>query len=100
MAPSNSVFAGSGGGSGKSLEMASLGGPSNHDSQSLLALTPHYCAPERLLRTDLSFGDLQASDVYTYGACAWGLVVLFTRVLTLSRELPSPPQRIKASWCG
>ena len=32
-----------------------------------LAFTPQYCAPERLLRNDLAFVDLLASDVYTFG---------------------------------
>ena len=32
-----------------------------------VALTPHYCAPERLVRKNLSFDELLAADVYTYG---------------------------------
>ena len=39
-----------------------------------LALTPQYTAPERLFRHDLSFVDLLATDVYTFGARAWSNV--------------------------
>ena len=39
-----------------------------------VALTPQYCAPERLLRKDLTFDELLATDVYTYGPC---LVLMF-----------------------
>lgn len=36
-----------------------------------LALTPQYCAPERLLRKHLSFEDLLATDVYTLGTAVF-----------------------------
>ena len=52
--------------------MTMIGGP--RPALSALALTPQYCAPERLLRDDLSFDALLAADVYTYGmkqGAAW-----------------------------
>ena len=46
-----------------------------------LALTPQYCAPERLLRKDLTFTELLATDVYTFGVfllCfAWSVFFFF-----------------------
>merc|ERR1711991_178184 len=36
-----------------------------------LALTPQYCAPERLLPGSLSFEELLAADVYSYGVIVW-----------------------------
>ena len=68
--------------SGRSVEMAALGGGGGggggdggggsltFGSGATLALTPHYCAPERLFSDFLSFDQLQASDVYSYGAGA------------------------------
>lgn len=56
--------------SGLGVEMAALG-PMPACSPASVALTPQYCAPERLLRTDLSFDELLATDVYTYGANNW-----------------------------
>ena len=64
----NPVFvSGSGGAAavGSGTEMRRMA--SNASSAPVLALTPHYCAPERLTMKDLSFSDLLASDVYTYG---------------------------------
>ena len=60
-ATSNPVFATSGSSGVAMVPMGSMTGPG-------LALTPHYCAPERLMRKDLSFDELLAADVYTYGA--------------------------------
>ena len=51
---------------GGGVEMGSFG--SALGSTGSLALTPHYCAPERLLRKDLTFAELLATDVYTYGS--------------------------------
>ena len=71
--------------SGGGMEMSPMGPPmgspmgssmgSPAPSSALLALTPQYCAPERLLRKDLSFEDLLATDVYTYGkrGCLWNV---------------------------
>ena len=59
-ARSNPVFGSEGSGVAM-VSMGSMTGPG-------LALTPHYCAPERLMRKDLSFDELLAADVYTYGA--------------------------------
>ena len=49
------------------VEMAPLG-PMPGSSGAAVALTPQYCAPERLVTKNLSFDDLLASDIYTYGA--------------------------------
>ena len=48
-----------------SMDMASMGAPSRGSTN--LALTPHYCAPERLVAKNSSFADLLAADVYTFG---------------------------------
>ena len=56
----NPVFEGGGDFGVPMVSMGSSSGPG-------LALTPHYCAPERLLRKDLTFDELLATDVYTYG---------------------------------
>ena len=44
-----------------------------------LALTPQYCAPERLLPGSLSFEELLAADVYSYGTNEW-LIYFFLRL--------------------
>ena len=51
------------------IEMVPIGGSGvvGLSSGGTLALTPHYAAPERLLRTELAFADLLAADVYSYG---------------------------------
>ena len=64
VASTNPVFDAGGG-----VEMAPMVPMSMTASAGPLALTPHYCAPERLLRKDLSFAQLLAADVYTYGTC-------------------------------
>ena len=76
-ASSNPVFdaVGSGGGGvGGGFEMMPLGATSSGGSPQ--AFTPHYCPPERILRKDLTFDELQAADVYSYGiAIAWCVCV-------------------------
>ena len=59
--PINPVFGGS---NGSGVEMNAFPTPVSSVS---LALTPHYTAPERLLRKGLTFDELLAADVYTYG---------------------------------
>ena len=72
-AATNPVFAADGGGGVELMPVAAAKRVSSSamvdaDRDSgLLALTPHYCAPERLLRADLAFDGLRAADVYTFG---------------------------------
>ena len=60
---SNPVFDTGGG-----VQMAALG-QVPRGLAAAVALTPHYCAPERLVRKDPSFDELLGSDLYTYGRC-------------------------------
>ena len=53
---------------GSGVQMEHIGPIANGSGGgAALALTPQYCAPERLINADLDFDQLLATDVYAYG---------------------------------